>query len=304
MARGDRDHPHRRDAAHGAYRAELPGSEPAGRADLAARGGTLRIADHTFVPPEIARARASPQQLVEALVADARERGLQDRPAVQLRRGAVPAPSRMGRPAGRRPTAERSAGQAREVDRGDRVRAPPSRISARVVERDAADLERAAGDAELEIGIAAPPRERALRDLDRLQLDARGDVEPRREPAAADVEPLRRRSRGGRGATGSARAAAKSTRERRRGQPRPADASRGFRGQQRPHDRQPRRREARAAARRTARGRTGSAGSGGASAVIAVGQGRSRRRRPPARSRSSARTARRRGCPTWRPAPG
>jgi uncharacterized protein len=61
------------EGTHGAYRAELPG---AGRAaELTWRAhGTVRIANHTYVPPEL-RGRGIAQQLVEALVADAREQG-------------------------------------------------------------------------------------------------------------------------------------------------------------------------------------------------------------------------------------
>jgi len=58
------------ETAHGAYRAELPGATQA--AELTWRAlGPLRIVDHTFVPREL-RARGIAQQLVEALVTDAR----------------------------------------------------------------------------------------------------------------------------------------------------------------------------------------------------------------------------------------
>ena len=61
------------ETTHGAYRAELPG---AGRAaELTWRSlGDTRVANHTFVPPEL-RGRGIAQQLVEALVADARSHG-------------------------------------------------------------------------------------------------------------------------------------------------------------------------------------------------------------------------------------
>ena len=64
----------RHDAAtHGAYRAELSGVNRA--AELTWRAsGNARIANHTFVPPEM-RGRGVAQQLVEALVADARAQG-------------------------------------------------------------------------------------------------------------------------------------------------------------------------------------------------------------------------------------
>jgi len=61
------------ETTHGAYRAELPGVTRS--AELTWRAlGPLRIADHTFVPPEM-RGRGIAQQLVEALVADARAQG-------------------------------------------------------------------------------------------------------------------------------------------------------------------------------------------------------------------------------------
>ena len=61
------------ETTHGAYRAELPGASRA--AELTWRAsGTARIADHTFVPPEM-RGRGVAQMLVEALVADARVQG-------------------------------------------------------------------------------------------------------------------------------------------------------------------------------------------------------------------------------------
>lgn len=61
------------ETTHGAYRVEM---EDADRpATLTWRAlGPLRIADHTFVPPAM-RGRGVAQQLVEALVADARAQG-------------------------------------------------------------------------------------------------------------------------------------------------------------------------------------------------------------------------------------
>jgi predicted GNAT family acetyltransferase len=59
--------------SHGAYRAEVPGSERSAFLTWTARG-EARIADHTFVPPE-ARGRGIAAALVEALIADAREQG-------------------------------------------------------------------------------------------------------------------------------------------------------------------------------------------------------------------------------------
>jgi predicted GNAT family acetyltransferase len=61
------------ETSHGAYRAELAGSERA--AELTWRAlGPLRIADHTYVPPAM-RGQGVAQKLVEALVADARDQG-------------------------------------------------------------------------------------------------------------------------------------------------------------------------------------------------------------------------------------
>ena len=62
---------------HGAYRAELPGAGRAAELTWRLLGdarGAVRIANHTFVPPEM-RGRGIAQQLVEALVADARAAG-------------------------------------------------------------------------------------------------------------------------------------------------------------------------------------------------------------------------------------
>jgi predicted GNAT family acetyltransferase len=64
---------HEGNAAHGEYRAALPGTDTIGRLTWQARGDA-RIADHTLVPPEIG-GRGVAAALVEALVADAREQG-------------------------------------------------------------------------------------------------------------------------------------------------------------------------------------------------------------------------------------
>ena len=66
------------ETTHGAYRAEVPGAARPAELTWRARGDT-RIANHTFVPPE-ARGRGVAQQLVEALVADAREQGFRIEP--------------------------------------------------------------------------------------------------------------------------------------------------------------------------------------------------------------------------------
>lgn len=61
------------ETTHGSYRAELAGANQAAVLTWRERG-EARIANHTFVPPEL-RGRGIAQQLVEALVADARARG-------------------------------------------------------------------------------------------------------------------------------------------------------------------------------------------------------------------------------------
>lgn len=61
------------ETSHGAYRADLPGTDRPAELTWQAMG-PLRIADHTFVPPEM-RGQGVAQVLVEALVADAREQG-------------------------------------------------------------------------------------------------------------------------------------------------------------------------------------------------------------------------------------
>jgi len=77
------------ETSHGVYRAELPGADRP--AELTWRAmGPLRIADHTFVPPDM-RGQGVAQLLVEALVADARQQGFKIVPqcsyvAAQFRR--------------------------------------------------------------------------------------------------------------------------------------------------------------------------------------------------------------------------
>ena len=61
------------ETSHGAYRADVPGSDRQAVLTWAARG-PLRIADHTWVPPE-ARGKGIAAALVQALVADARALG-------------------------------------------------------------------------------------------------------------------------------------------------------------------------------------------------------------------------------------
>ena len=61
------------ETSRGAYRADVPGSPRQAELTWLARG-PLRIANHTYVPPE-ARGTGIAAALVEALVADARELG-------------------------------------------------------------------------------------------------------------------------------------------------------------------------------------------------------------------------------------
>ena len=61
------------DAASGAYRAEVPGSDRQAELTWTARG-EARIADHTFVPDE-ARGKGIAEKLVLALVEDAKSEG-------------------------------------------------------------------------------------------------------------------------------------------------------------------------------------------------------------------------------------
>ena len=61
------------DTDHGAYRANVEGSDRQAEMTWKARGGT-RIVDHTYVPNE-ARGQGIAMQLVEAIVADARAEG-------------------------------------------------------------------------------------------------------------------------------------------------------------------------------------------------------------------------------------
>lgn len=65
------------DNSRGAYRAAVEGGE----AELTwHRRGEVRVADHTFTPPS-ARGKGIALQLVEAMVADAREKGFTIRPS-------------------------------------------------------------------------------------------------------------------------------------------------------------------------------------------------------------------------------
>lgn len=66
------------ETTHGAYRADVPGSDRQAELTWIARG-EARIANHTWVPPE-ARGKGIAAALVEALVADAREEGFKIEP--------------------------------------------------------------------------------------------------------------------------------------------------------------------------------------------------------------------------------
>lgn len=61
------------ETTHGAYRTKVPGTDKIAELTWRARGN-VRIADHTFTPPE-ARGHGIALKLVEAIVADAREQG-------------------------------------------------------------------------------------------------------------------------------------------------------------------------------------------------------------------------------------
>ena len=61
------------ETTHGAYRADVAGSERKAELTWTARG-EARIAEHTYVPPE-ARGQGIAIKLVEKLVADAHEQG-------------------------------------------------------------------------------------------------------------------------------------------------------------------------------------------------------------------------------------
>lgn len=67
-------------AGGGEYRAHPAGSEHVGRLTWQDRGDRVRIADHTLVPGEIG-GRGIAGELVERLIADAREQGFRIVPA-------------------------------------------------------------------------------------------------------------------------------------------------------------------------------------------------------------------------------
>lgn len=66
------------ETTHGAYRAQVPGTDRPAELTWRARGNA-RIVEHTFVPPE-ARGGGVAMRLVEAIVQDAREEGFTIRP--------------------------------------------------------------------------------------------------------------------------------------------------------------------------------------------------------------------------------
>ncbi|WP_340588140.1 GNAT family N-acetyltransferase [Erythrobacter alti] len=61
------------ETTHGAYRADVDGTDTKAELTWKARGNA-RIADHTFTPPA-ARGQGIAAQLVEKMIADAREQG-------------------------------------------------------------------------------------------------------------------------------------------------------------------------------------------------------------------------------------
>lgn len=63
----------------GEYLARVSGSDARGKLTWVKRGGS-RVADHTLVPPAL-RGQGIAMELVEALVADAREQGFKIVPA-------------------------------------------------------------------------------------------------------------------------------------------------------------------------------------------------------------------------------
>ena len=66
------------DKGAGEYHAHVEGSDAIGRLTWVEKNGA-RVAEHTLVPPEIG-GRGVAAQLVEAMVADARERGFTIKP--------------------------------------------------------------------------------------------------------------------------------------------------------------------------------------------------------------------------------
>ena len=64
----------------GAYRARLPGVDRPAELTWVARGNDVRVANHTFTPPEM-RGKGIAAKLVDALVADARAQGFRIDPA-------------------------------------------------------------------------------------------------------------------------------------------------------------------------------------------------------------------------------
>ena len=70
---------HEGDDRSGEYRAEVKGSEHVGRLTWTAKGDGVRAAEHTLVPPPIG-GQGIAMQLVEAMVADAKEEGFRIRP--------------------------------------------------------------------------------------------------------------------------------------------------------------------------------------------------------------------------------
>jgi predicted GNAT family acetyltransferase len=85
--------------SHGAYHATVAGEAAEGLLTWREASPGVVVADHTLVPTAIG-GRGVAARLVEALIADARAAGVEDRAGVQLCRRTIPSPSRVGRLAG------------------------------------------------------------------------------------------------------------------------------------------------------------------------------------------------------------
>ena len=265
------------ETTHGAYKAPVPGSSREAELTWGAPGDT-RIANHTYVPRRSTE-RGIAAALVDALIEDARKEGFKIEPscsyveaAFRRHRGwadlraAVPGTAVSAAGAGSRPRPPRRSWRVRyAVHPAWRRRGKP--CSAR--------------DAEVDRGIAAPPGERPLGDLDRLELDGRpmsrlGASQPRRaiicSPSTAWRVAHRQR---------------RAARPARRAPPAPGRAAE-IRALERRRSRGDRRQEPAAGPRAVEIGRAGAA-----PVRSPAGQGKAGSAATPARSRPSARRARR-----------
>ena len=71
---------HEGNAQGGEYTAHIPGADATGELTWRAEGEDIRVATHTGVPPEF-RGKGIAEQLVKAMIADAREQGFRIKPA-------------------------------------------------------------------------------------------------------------------------------------------------------------------------------------------------------------------------------